>query len=257
MRKFKLRELAAVISAKIRALRRERRWTQARFAGLLGLSQNRLSEIERGKGSFTAEQLFVVLKTFNLQLDYFMPPRAGQAPQIQNALARLGARHLKEDSEAVPTERLKEAGDAIVEALVAARSPRQITAIAPVIVSQIDILNLNLLRLKLAEAGFERRLGWILQNTLEAVSGELVSLRGDWRPKYRRAELVLGNLLASWRIPGGAKPAEDILDVDILSRETLEQVKRVLAPPAEKWGVITRLKVEDFAAALRGARGTD
>lgn len=257
MKNNDLRELKALIAAKFRALRQERRWTQVRFAGLLGLSQNRLSEIERGKGSFTAEQLFVVLKTFNLQLDYFMPARPGQVPQIQNALARLGARHLKEDSAAVPTERLKEAGDAIVEALVAARSPRQITAIAPVVVNQIDNLNLNLLRLKLAEAGFERRLGWVLENTLEAVCGELVSLRGEWRPKYRRAELVLRNLLAHWHVPGGGKAAEDILDRDILSPETLSQVKAALPPLCKKWGIITRLTAGDFAAALRGARGAD
>src|SRR3989338_10540153 len=93
------RELTAIIAAKIRSLRQARRWTQARFAELIGLSQNRLSEIERGNGSFTAEQLIIVLRTFNLQLDYFMPGRSGQLPKIQNALARLGAKHLKEDSE--------------------------------------------------------------------------------------------------------------------------------------------------------------
>lgn len=257
MKNNDLRELKALISARFRALRQERRWTQVRFAGLLGLSQNRLSEIERGKGSFTAEQLFVVLKTFNLQLDYFMPARTGQAPQIQNALARLGAKHLKEDSGAVPTELLKEAGDAIVEALVAARSPRQITAIAPVIVKQLDNLNLNLLRLKLAEAGLERRLGWVLENTLEAVRGELASMRAEWRPQYRRAELVLRNFLAHWDIAAGGKPVEDILDRDILSSETLVEVKVALPPPAKKWGIITRITAADFAAALRGARGTD
>lgn len=257
MKNIDLKELKYSIAAKMRAVRKERRWTQVRFAELLGLSQNRLSEIERGEGSFTAEQLFIVLKTFNLQLDYFMPARSGQAPQIQNALARLGAKHLKEDSAAVPTERLKEAGDAVVEALVAASSPRQITAIAPVIVNQINNLNLNMLRLKLAEAGFERRLGWVLENTLEAVRGELASLRGEWRPKYRRAELVLRNLLVHWHIAEGGKPAEDILDRDIFSPETLDQVKGALPPPAKKWGIITRITVADFVEALRGARGTD
>ncbi|HAF96572.1 MAG: hypothetical protein A2X34_08290 [Elusimicrobia bacterium GWC2_51_8] len=257
MKNINLRELKLVIAAKIRALRQVRRWTQVRFAGLLGLSQNRLSEIERGKGSFTAEQLFLVLKTFNLQLDYFMPGGSGQAPKIQNALARLGAKHLKEDSAAVPTERFKEAAETVVEALVAVRSPRQITAIAPVIINQIDNLNLNMLRLKLAEAGFERRLGWVLENTLEAARGELTSLRGEWRPKYRRAELLLRNLLASWRIAEAGELAEDILDRDILSPETLKQVKGVLPPLARKWGIITRIGTGDFAEALRGARGTD
>lgn len=178
-------------------------------------------------------------------------------PRIQNALARLGARHLKEDSAAVPTERLKEAADAIAEALVAARSPRQITAIAPVIVNQIDNLNLNMLRLKLAEAGFERRLGWVLENTLEAVCNELPALHGEWRPKYRRAELLLRNLLASWRPAAQGEPAEDILDRDILSAETLDQIKGTLPALARKWGIITRIGISDFADALRGARETD
>src|SRR5687767_6460102 len=42
------------IVEKVRRLRQENRWTQARLAHLLGFSQNRLSEIERGRGSFTA-----------------------------------------------------------------------------------------------------------------------------------------------------------------------------------------------------------
>ena len=39
------------IAHEIRGLRLERRWTQAELAGRLGLSQSRLSEIERGDGS--------------------------------------------------------------------------------------------------------------------------------------------------------------------------------------------------------------
>jgi transcriptional regulator with XRE-family HTH domain len=53
---------------KVRALRRARRLTQAELAGKLGLSQARLSEIESGDGSFTAEQLVVILRLFNVGL---------------------------------------------------------------------------------------------------------------------------------------------------------------------------------------------
>ena len=42
------------IAAKVRSLRAARGWTQRALAGQLGLSQSRLSELERGAGSFTA-----------------------------------------------------------------------------------------------------------------------------------------------------------------------------------------------------------
>ena len=38
------------IATKVRELRKQRRWTQAELAKRLGLSQSRLSEIERGAG---------------------------------------------------------------------------------------------------------------------------------------------------------------------------------------------------------------
>ena len=50
------------IVEKIRRLRQKNHWTQVRLARLLGLSQNRLSEIERGHGSFSAEQFLLILK---------------------------------------------------------------------------------------------------------------------------------------------------------------------------------------------------
>ena len=56
------------IASKVRDLRKARRWTQAELSKRLHLSQNRLSEIERGAGSFTAEQLLVILKLFNVPL---------------------------------------------------------------------------------------------------------------------------------------------------------------------------------------------
>ena len=46
------------IAAGVKALRQKRGWTQKELAELLGLSQNWLSELENGKGSFSAEQIF-------------------------------------------------------------------------------------------------------------------------------------------------------------------------------------------------------
>ncbi len=57
------------IVARVRELRLERRWTQEELAKKLGLSQARLSEIERGGGSFAAEQLVELLQLFNVPLE--------------------------------------------------------------------------------------------------------------------------------------------------------------------------------------------
>ena len=65
------------IAKKVRLLRRERRLSQAELAKKLGLSQSRLSELENGAGSFTAEQLVMLLQLFNVTLADFAPRRRG------------------------------------------------------------------------------------------------------------------------------------------------------------------------------------
>ena len=45
------------VARKVRELRTRLNWTQIELARKLGLSQGRLSALERGTGSFTAEQL--------------------------------------------------------------------------------------------------------------------------------------------------------------------------------------------------------
>src|SRR5580658_8833730 len=97
--KAELRKSRSEVAKNARELRKERRWTQAELAKRLDLSQARLSEIEGGDGSFTAEQFLLLLKLFNVGASRFAPG-AGASPghdreaQIQNALARLGALHL-------------------------------------------------------------------------------------------------------------------------------------------------------------------
>src|SRR6185312_7927422 len=85
------------IARKVRDLRQARGWTQARLAGELGLSQARLSEVERGGGSFTAEQLLTILRIFNVGVSHFATPaKPDAARQLQNAVARLGGSELQE-----------------------------------------------------------------------------------------------------------------------------------------------------------------
>ena len=89
----------AQVAQKVRELRRGRRWTQAELSRRLHLSQGRLSEVERGAGSFTAEQFLAILKLFNVPVSHFYHAAPDQASELQNALARLGALHLQESAD--------------------------------------------------------------------------------------------------------------------------------------------------------------
>lgn len=92
----------------VRELRTQRRWNQSELASRLGLSQNRLSEIERGGGSFSAEQLVVLLQLFNVGISEFVGEDWSPDSQPQNTLARLGASHMRESANVVSSDRLEE-----------------------------------------------------------------------------------------------------------------------------------------------------
>src|SRR6266542_4569294 len=115
-----------VIASKVRSLRGERHWTQAELSKRLGLSQNRLSEIERGQGSFTAEQFLTILRLFNVSVTHFAAERK-PSEELQNALARLGASHLQESQEVLPSDLLDEIETVVREVLFSAESPRHVT----------------------------------------------------------------------------------------------------------------------------------
>jgi transcriptional regulator with XRE-family HTH domain len=247
------------IARKVRALREDRRWTQAELAKRLGLSQSRLSEIERGQGSFTAEQFLEILKLFNVAVTEFASARRSQSTELQNTLARLGATHLQESPDALPSDQLKEVGDVVREVLVSPESPRHVASLAPVLVRNIDRLSLNRLQGQLAESGFERRLAWLVDNVVDAIRTELASdLPRNWAVLCRRAEVVLDTFLTldlAARIhPARAKDPPDILDRDILSPQTLDHVLASRSAISRRWGVATSLQPEDFVHALRAAR---
>ncbi|MFH1724073.1 MAG: helix-turn-helix transcriptional regulator [Elusimicrobiota bacterium] len=255
---------AISIGARLRELRKERRWTQQRLAALLGITQGHLSQLEHGKREFTARQLLTILKHFNVQIDYFFPEKAPAGNQIQNALARQGASHLVESTDILPTERLKRAIDTIRETLVSADSSRQIAAVAPVFVNHAGQFNLTRLRNEFAALGLENRLGWAIDCTLEAIRLESAQvLPRDRRLKYRRAAVIIESFFAPWRIVPGptadsrVPPQYDVLDPEITSQETLKEVIENLSPIAQRWKIATGIEVDDFVRALRGARGAD
>jgi transcriptional regulator with XRE-family HTH domain len=240
------------IARAVRTLRQERAWTQAELARKLGLSQSRLSEIERGDGSFTAEQFLLILTIFNVSTSRFTGAGQDQGLQLQNALARLGAHHLQESSEVVPADDL----DDIVEVV---GDPRQTAALAPVLVGNVDRIGLGKLYLDLAKIGRERRLAWLSENTAHAIGLELGNEPPRaWAQRARRAAVVLGAFVDSVTNDLGAGTSRPVLldafDPNIRSKKTLEEVTAASSAISRKWGIVSSLKSEDFAQALRAAR---
>jgi transcriptional regulator with XRE-family HTH domain len=245
------------VARRIRVLRIERRFTQKDLAARLGLSQGRLSEIERGDGSFTAEQFLLLLSLFNVTASHFAPPTHDQEAELQNALARFGAAHLHVIADVLPTERFEEVVDVVRGVLLAeSPRPRHLTALAPVLVRNIDRVTLSTLRADLVHAGRDRRLSWIADNTLAAVRQELA--HPQLRPvaqRYRRAQVVLATFLefsASCAKDAGVAP-QDLLDATISSAKTRGEVTAASSALSKRWGIVTDLQPEDFVEALRAA----
>jgi transcriptional regulator with XRE-family HTH domain len=244
------------IARKVRELRTGRRWTQEELATHLQLSQGYLSELERGSGSFTAEQLLKILALFNVPVTHFAhaPPQREQ--DLQNALARLGALHLFESPDVLPSQHFEEVTNVVHEVLVG-RSPRQIPALAPVLVANIEGVNLLKLRRELVAAELGRRLGWLIENILQALTMEQLRMEpGEWMQAYFRAQFVLVQLLPSLeplRSQDDSSPL-DRLDPDIFTPETLAEVRASSSAVSTKWGIVTTLQPQDFVDALRAAR---
>lgn len=245
------------IAEVVRGLRRERAWTQAELAKKLDISQGRLSQIESGGGSFSAEQLLLILKLFNVTPARFTDGLENPGSQLQNALARLGARHLYEGDDVLPAASSDDASKIVAEALTEG-DPRLTAALAPVVVSNIDRIPLAKAQLDLARAGFERRLPWLCENLVEAIQSELKTRPPQsWAKEARRADLVLKLFLGSAAPPSeGALADWDALDSGIRTMKTALVVREAASEPSRKWRIITSLTPQDFARALRDARAT-
>src|SRR6266567_2825625 len=105
------------IAEKVRVLRKARGWTQAELAARLSLSQARLSDIESGSGSFSAEQFLEILKLFNVGIDHFASEPREPVAELQNTLARLGAHQLQEREDVLPRKELEDVATVLYEAL--------------------------------------------------------------------------------------------------------------------------------------------
>jgi transcriptional regulator with XRE-family HTH domain len=243
------------IGEKVRALRLDRRWSQAELAKRLGLSQARLSEIERGAGSFTAEQFIELLALFNVTVGHFAPGDASVEAELQNALARLGATHLV-TTNATPTDRVRDVNAAVRETLIDG-SPRLLTALAPVLVNNSGEVNLRRIEGSLREVGLDHRLGWLVENIAAAIHLDLSGRRPSRQAssRYRRASVLLDAFLETVSPPNreliGAAP--DVLDDDIRSKQTLKEVRDLASPISRRWSIVTRLDTSDFLEALQAS----
>lgn len=254
-----LENLRSQVAETARRLRRQRRWTQAELGRHLSLSQARLSEIERGDGSFSAEQFITLLQLFNADLAEFVPASStSEADALQNSLARLGAQHLQENSDVLPSGRLRAATDVLRETLVLGTYPRLITGLAPVLVQHADSVNLHQLNLELARAGLQRRLGWMVENTVEALPDARVRAPRAWVSRYRVAEVILKRfsnvaVLQLRDLPEDPAIGLDVLDPAIRSEQSLRSVVDAASPISKRWRIATSIQPDDFVTALRSA----
>lgn len=242
------------IGAKVRDLRKARHWSQAELAQRLDLSQARLSQIERGNGSFAAEHLLEIFRLFNVDASHFAPTksRTNHEDELWNAAARLGASHLVESERVLPSERLREVHDVLREALVSAGSPRLITALAPILVARADELQLPRVEDQLAQLGLQHRLGWLVENTIEAL--RQLGSHADHASglRYRRAQVILFSWLRAQR-PEREAALEDVIDQDVRSEKSRTRALQERSAISARWGVLSELSSNDFAAAIEAA----
>ncbi len=77
-----------------------------------------------------------------------------------------------------------------------------------------------------------------------------------WRRLYGRARVVLEAFLSFLTAePQAQSRALDILDSGIRSKETLQEVAKESSAISRRWEIVTSLQPENFADALKEARG--
>lgn len=246
-------EQTAPIGPKVRALRSARRWTQAELARRLGLSQPRLSQIERGDGTFSAEQFLQILSLFNVGVEHFIGRQAPGTDAVQNALARHGARHLIEGELLVPAL-LDEPTELVTTVLRSPTSPRHVSALAPVIVSAADEISLDEVAVRLARLGRERRVFWLAESVRNALNEDSPTSATE-RAANRRARTLLELFLQTTK--GSPPPLDaplDVFDPEIRSLKSSERVFSEASDEARRWRIVTQLRTADFLDALRSAR---
>lgn len=249
----KLQKTKNLIGSKIRSLREARRLTQQDLAERLGITQGRLSALERGKGSFTAEQFLEVLTIFNVPASEFQATIPEPVAVVQNALVNAGARHLAA-TETLPSERLRQIETLIRETLLEG-DPRQVAALAPVLASNVRKIDFVNLIAKAKEIGLDQRLFWVLAFIAKALQVELQErLSNTIQWQYRAASHTINTVLTRYcHIDQIPTRESDHFD-QILNHIGHDQIKNRTSTFDNHWSVLNRITLDDFLEALRAAR---
>lgn len=233
-------------------MRQNRRWTQAELAEQLQLSQNRLSELERGQGSFSAEQMLLLMQLFNTHISYFYekPPiqEDTESLAIQNFLIPKGAFHLREHTGVPPIEDLQDVEDGLFRVLGNPKDPRLVTALCPVWIWSIDALNLIRVVNTCQDKNLVQRVLWLLDN-IEVALHE-TKLSGRWKKAASRAQIAI-HLLEDHL--GNPPQQPDLFDSHIRTQKSIDLLLQTRHKSAEKYNILTSLRPEDFTTALREA----
>lgn len=238
----------------MRKLRLAHHWNQVELAQKLGMSQSRLSAIEAGKGSISAEQLIILMQTFNVPLSYFVATKSiDPESQLRNAIARLGGSQLKEAPNILPSERLAEINTVIIETLTGGMSSRLITSLVPVVVNYAREIHFDRILKKMSEYKLENRLLWIGDGITRTLDKRLATfVPREQSLKYRKARAILDVFFdvqfAIRRFRGDF--SEDLLDAEIASRKTFNQIMESRDDLAKKWHIVTRITEDDFYQSL-------
>ncbi|MFT3694569.1 MAG: helix-turn-helix transcriptional regulator [Kofleriaceae bacterium] len=236
------------IAKRVRELRAARTMTQTELSRDLGISQNWLSQLERGEGSFTAEQFLRLLQLFNVSVNEFVPPKKVSS-ELQNALVRLGAKHLQRADNVYPSEQLEDYNRVAIEVLVEA-SPRAVTALAPILALHANDMILWRVQADLTHLGLASRFPWAVENTLRALE-ILKRTHPALAAQYEKSEPALRRFLQSQDrlVP----EAFDLLDRNIHSEKTIEEVRSRRSEVSQRWNIVTSLRPEDFARAIEAS----
>lgn len=248
--------LKSQLGQSLKKLRKARGLKQEDLYNLLKISQPQYSKIETGRASLTAEQFLQLIKRFNLSLGDFLPPKkSDEEAALQNALIRLGANHLREIPDIIPSDKFESTNEVISYVLLTAPSARLITALGPILVKNYNKVNFNLIEERLGRSNLERRLGWIFDAIIESLDKRLgePSISADLDFIYGRALQFFDR---KRRVPEfyptlSTTKKDDDLDPDLTSSKTLESVKKKRDAVARKWGIVTRITSDDFYRAIK------